>query len=274
MPPVCTDADQDGYYAEGGQCGQTDCNDNNAAINPGATEICNGVDDNCNGSTDEGVQSIFYQDADGDAYGNALITIEACSAPSGYVSDSTDCNDDNNAINPGATEVCNGVDDNCNQGIDEGGVCSTNSYYCDSDLDTYTSATPTGTCDTFECVPSECTTTQGDDCNDSNSAINPGATEICGNQVDEDCNGSDAQCLSVLINAYKLVCQAETDLPNWGTSGAQKPSVITENTASEYVTSSGGKCQIASGWDFQWGFDGTSNQPYQKSNWFWRNRME
>ncbi len=165
------------------------------------------------------------------------------------------------AINPGATEVCNGVDDNCNQEIDEGGVCSTNSYYCDSDLDTYTSATPTGTCDTFECVPSECTTTQGDDCNDSNSAINPGATEICGNQVDEDCNGSDAQCLSVLINAYKLVCQAETDLPNWGTSGAQKPSVITENTASEYVTSSEGKCQIASGWDFQWGFDGQVTSP-------------
>ncbi len=97
LPPVCTDADQDGYYAEGGQCGQTDCNDNNAAINPGATEICNGVDDNCNGSTDEGVQSIFYQDADGDTYGNALITIEACSAPSGYVSDSTDCNDNNSS---------------------------------------------------------------------------------------------------------------------------------------------------------------------------------
>lgn len=99
----------------------TDCNDSNANIHPGATEVCNGIDDDCDGQTDEGVTITFYQDLDGDGYGNAAVTIQGCSAPTGYVSNYTDCNDANNAINPGAVETCgNGIDDNCNGQVDEG----------------------------------------------------------------------------------------------------------------------------------------------------------
>ncbi len=97
-----------------------DCNDSNAAIHPGATEICDGIDNNCNGQIDEGVKNTYYRDFDVDSYGNPATTTQSCSAPSGYVSDNTDCNDSNAAINPGATEICDGVDNNCNGQVDEG----------------------------------------------------------------------------------------------------------------------------------------------------------
>jgi hypothetical protein len=111
-----TDSDGDGYSSD------TDCNDSNAAINPGATETCNGVDDDCDGSIDEGVgSSTFYRDADSDGYGNPSSTTTACAAPSGYVSDNTDCLDSDGTVNPGAAEVCgDGLDNDC---VDDDVVC-------------------------------------------------------------------------------------------------------------------------------------------------------
>ncbi len=97
-----------------------DCNDNNAAINPLATEVCNSADDDCDGLIDEGVQNTYYRDFDNDTYGNPTATTMACSAPSGFVSNNTDCNDGSASVNPGAMEVCNGTDDDCDGLIDEG----------------------------------------------------------------------------------------------------------------------------------------------------------
>src|SRR5262249_385645 len=74
-----------------------------------------------------GVKSTFYRDADGDGYGNAGVTTQACTAPIGYVSDQTDCNDSANSVHPNAQEICfNGVDDNCNSQQDEAAECSIN----------------------------------------------------------------------------------------------------------------------------------------------------
>jgi len=130
------DKDTDNYYtcssgdvANGYECVATggdkcDCNDNNAAINPGATEVCNGIDDDCDGLVDEGVKNTYYRDADGDGFGNAAQAKEACSAPAGYVANSTDCDDTKASVNPGAAEICNNIDDNCANGIDDGLDCA------------------------------------------------------------------------------------------------------------------------------------------------------
>ena len=67
----------------------------------------------------------WYQDADGDSYGNPSVTQSSCAQPTGYVADNTDCNDANATINPGAADVCNGIDDNCNGVVDENAIAST-----------------------------------------------------------------------------------------------------------------------------------------------------
>ena len=168
----------------------TDCDDTpvtGTAINPGATEVCNGVDDDCEGGIDEGVQTTYYADADGDTYGDPSTSTMACTAPVGYVTDNTDCDDTpvtGTGINPGATEVCNGIDDDCEGGIDEG---VQNTYYADADGDTYGDPSTS----TMACTAPVGYVTDNTDCDDTpvtGTAINPGATEVC-NGVDDDCEG-------------------------------------------------------------------------------------
>lgn len=136
------DADGDGYgnpamtqikcvQPVGYVTNSLDCDDSNSAVHPGATEICNGIDDDCDLLTDDadpGItgQPTWYQDSDGDGYGNPAVTQVACAQPVGYVANNGDCNDNNTAVNPGATEICNNIDDDCDSIIDE--VCPTNDH--------------------------------------------------------------------------------------------------------------------------------------------------
>ncbi|MBU1198325.1 MAG: putative metal-binding motif-containing protein [Nanoarchaeota archaeon] len=95
---------------------------------------CDGLDNDCDTSIDEGLLTTYYEDFDVDTYGNLLVSSQVCSQPAGYVLDNQDCNDNNDQVNPGMTEVCdNGIDDNCNDEIDEG--CSSGPFcgdgYCD-----------------------------------------------------------------------------------------------------------------------------------------------
>jgi hypothetical protein len=187
-----------GYVAQGG-----DCNDNNVNVNPGKAEVCgNGIDDNCNGSIDEGCPAgtTYYRDADGDTYGNPANTTTSTTQPAGYVTNNTDCNDANSAVHPGATEVCNGIDDNCDGRIDEGCV----TYYQDLDGDTYGNAAITQTATT---QPAGYVTRAGD-CSDNNANINPGRAEVCGNGIDENCNGNADDA-----------CTVVTEQSIWGTTG-------------------------------------------------------
>ena len=98
-----------------------DCRDLDPDINPDAEEICDGLDNNCNGEIDEtGDATTYYADSDTDGFGDPDETTLACIAPEGYVSDATDCDDTRDFIYPGAPEVCDGFDNNCDDTIDEG----------------------------------------------------------------------------------------------------------------------------------------------------------
>jgi hypothetical protein len=98
-----------------------DCNDTLASVYPGATELCNYIDDDCDGLSDENLTYILsYQDADSDDYGNPLVDSLSCDLPAGYILDNTDCDDTNPLIYPGAEELLNGLDDDCDQVADEG----------------------------------------------------------------------------------------------------------------------------------------------------------
>jgi hypothetical protein len=169
------DADGDGFPAS------EDCNDSDASVNPGASEQCNGLDDDCDGVVDNGVLGVFYADADGDGFGDPGAATEACAEPEGHVANGTDCADDDSTVFPGAPERCNEVDDDCNGEVDEG---VTEVWYADVDGDSYGDpAAPIEDCDPGDGFVADAT-----DCDDADGAIFPGAEEVC-NEADDDCDG-------------------------------------------------------------------------------------
>ncbi|MCK6503782.1 hypothetical protein L6R53_10350 [Myxococcota bacterium] len=181
---LCQDVDGDGY--RDADCGGDDCDDADDTVFPGAAEVCNDVDDDCDGNVDEAAvdRDTWYRDADGDSYGNPLSTTLACDRPSGYVSSDDDCNDGDDTVHPGADELCNDVDDDCDGGVDEGAI-DPNTWYDDDDGDSYGDpADSTTACDR----PSG-HVSNDDDCDDGAPTVHPGATEVC-NDLDDDCDGA------------------------------------------------------------------------------------
>ena len=159
-----------------------DCNDGNATAYPGATEVCDGVDNNCDSAVDEGLRGTWYQDGDHDGHGLAGTEQLACSQPTGFVASSDDCNDGNATAYPGATEVCDGVDNNCDSAVDEG---LRGTWYQDGDHDGHGLA---GT-EQFACSQPTGFVASSDDCNDGNATAYPGATEVC-DDVDNNCDSA------------------------------------------------------------------------------------
>ena len=139
--PTCTCNDLgQGYSNMGG-----DCNDLSTSIHPGAVEICNNIDDNCNGVTDESGSkgcTVFFHDLDGDGWGNPNDSACLCKSKqtSDWITQGGDCDDTPGSgakINPTVQEVCDGVDNNCNGKTDEEGAVGCKLYYVDADNDTF-----------------------------------------------------------------------------------------------------------------------------------------
>ncbi|MEZ4321575.1 MAG: MopE-related protein [Myxococcota bacterium] len=160
--PLEPDVDGDGFHVS-----ENDCDDTNAARNPGADEVCNGIDDDCDTRVDANDPDVtdaplYYPDADGDTFGQSTDPgVRSCTAIPGRVTNALDCDDFASTTYQGAPELCDGLDNDCN------GAVPANE--ADQDGDTY-----------LACA---------NDCNDGNAAVHPGVPETC-NGLDDDCSGT------------------------------------------------------------------------------------
>ena len=182
------DLDGDGSYDD--TCRGNDCDDTDPLISPDAEESCDGVDRNCDGlvnQPDAIDASVWYADADGDGYGDPWTSVSACTAPSGYVADATDCDDNDASINPSADEICDGGvhDNDCDGVIDEDDAINPRDWYADTDGDGY--GDPAAVITACNHPGHGFTQSQGD-CDDTDPSRSPGADEVCNGQ-DEDCDG-------------------------------------------------------------------------------------
>ena len=174
-PLICSrDNDGDGWGDDGTGVFDpgSDCDDTDSNVNPDTIEVCDGIDNNCDGRIDEttaGDAATWYLDADGDGFGDLANPTPDCSQPVGYVSNSLDCDDAAAAVNPSATEVCDTIDNNCDGQLDEDSAANALTWYLDSDGDLYGDAAFVR----IACQPPTSYVADNTDCNDSSATVNP-----------------------------------------------------------------------------------------------------
>ncbi len=189
------DFDHDGYSEL-----QGDCADADALVHPGAVELCDGRDQDCDGLIDEDSPEAFlwYVDGDGDGYGGQELL--ACERPEGALELGGDCDDADAAVSPGGLEACGGGDEDCDGEQDEAEALGCQQRFLDLDGDGYGGAQSL-------CLCEEVHAGSFLDCDDVDPSVHPGADEICGNGLDDDCDG-----LAVRTCTGAGVSAAEADL--------------------------------------------------------------
>ncbi len=193
-----TDADGDGHGdpdAESRACvmpldgvtSDDDCDDEDPDRHPGARETCDGLDNDCDGLIDED-QGLFtwYADSDGDGVGVVDDTVEDCVAPEGFVAQPGDCDDTDGERYPGAIELCDGLDSDCDDldDLDDPDLSAeARTHYLDGDEDGFGAGLGAEMC-----PPDPGWVASDGDCADEDPARSPGADEWC-NALDDDCDG-------------------------------------------------------------------------------------
>ncbi|MEZ4316753.1 MAG: putative metal-binding motif-containing protein [Myxococcota bacterium] len=193
--PWLLDDDQDGFGDDGTvvyACNAPprhtfiggDCDDQDAAIHPGATEVCDTIDNNCDGSTD-GPLATSWADADGDGYGNLAMPMAGCSGSL----NPTDCNDGNAAVHPGADELCDTLDNDCDGLVNDAdpSLVETSTWFRDADSDSFGNSNIS----ISACNPGFGWVQVGGDCLDTVAGANPGvAVDFCFTPgIDDNCSG-------------------------------------------------------------------------------------
>ena len=212
------DSDGDGYGDPDStevSCGadylttdSTDCDDTDAAVSPAGVEMCDGMDNDCDGATDEADASdavVWYADTDGDGYGDPDSPATSCGGD-GLTADASDCDDGNPAVNPVATEMCDGIDNNCDGETDGPDSADTMTFYADADGDGY--GDPGST--TEMCSVDLGWTYDASDCDDGAGDIHPGVIDEECNGIDEDCDGSDECACSDASDGDLIVTSGDT----------------------------------------------------------------
>ncbi len=188
-----------------------DCDDSDERVHPGATELCNGRDEDCDGAVDDEALNadVFYEDSDGDGYGDDATELFSCTRPSGAVAVGGDCDDSDFEVNPSASEICNeGVDDDCDGSADGDDALGQGTFYEDLDGDGYGDPGRW----TVACTAPAGTTPDASDCYDGNADAHPGQTQLFGEDrgdgsYDYDCDGHATPELTELgWCSYSAVC--------------------------------------------------------------------
>jgi hypothetical protein len=151
-----------------------DCDDTELLVREGRVELCDGVDNDCDGEVDESPVAVpWYVDGDGDGFGDAgAAFVVSCTPRPGRSALATDCDDASPRIHPAAAEQCNGLDDDCN------GVAD------------FVSPTGDGEDDDRDGVADASCVGFGRDCDDGSAFVATDAPELCDNGVDDDCDGT------------------------------------------------------------------------------------
>jgi predicted outer membrane repeat protein len=173
-----------------------DCDDQDAAVHPAADEVCDGLDNDCDALADELDDSLdlasavtSYVDADGDGFGTELDAVTRCEPVEGRVLVAGDCDEGDRDVNPSASEVCDGVDNDCDGQVDDSDadldLSTATAWYADLDQDGHGDPDDA----IWVCEEPRWRVASGHDCDDSSDAVHPDAPELCDGWVDEDCDG-------------------------------------------------------------------------------------